>query len=426
MKNTLLDKIARWLGRCQFFTYSALLHIVLIVTFGGVAWTTIEITDDGFELMKGPRSEIITQERERTNEPLPTDQRREREAPKPVWEGQAPITPNKRLDDIITTPRPTGPEDFVVGGPMVSPRPGGVPAAPPNLPETLTERAPLEGKPMTRAMAENIRRSVKVWKGGQTGQGGRYEFQAYVARYAGGDWYSAHELSDGKIIKGAMVNLAYLMREWSGDKVKVTANPQPLDLAGPDLMNERPPFIYFTGSQSFQLTEEEVTNLRRYLLVGGAVWGDSSLPGRNSRFDLAFRQEMKRVVGDISVQWEKLPADHALTRSDKRLDAVPAGLNYYDEAVYVMRPVAGEISILYTANDYGNMMEIGLNEDGEIDFRRDARGRYVAIDPELWHNRGIYFRNLNEESVRQAFEFSNNMVMYLLIRWEDHLRRFNR
>ena len=43
--------------------------------------------------------------------------------------------------------------------------------------------------------------------------------------------------------------------------------------------------------------------------MGGAIWGDNALPGWGSRFDVAFRREMKRVVPDIE------PSEPELLRS---------------------------------------------------------------------------------------------------------------
>ncbi len=34
--------------------------------------------------------------------------------------------------------------------------------------------------------------------------------------------------------------------------------------------------------------------------------------------------------------------------------------------------IYGEIAILYTANDYGDMWQVGLTHDGKIDLAQDA------------------------------------------------------
>ncbi len=87
--------------------------------------------------------------------------------------------------------------------------------------------------------------------------------------------------------------------EWSHNNLKAEVVPEPLAIGGPDLMTKRPPFIFFTGHKDFHLSDQEIKNLADYLQVGGAIWGDNALAGRGSRFDVAFRREMKKVVPDL-------------------------------------------------------------------------------------------------------------------------------
>ena len=58
----------------------------------------------------------------------------------------------------------------------------------------------------------------------------------------------------------------------------------------------------------------------------------------------------------------------------------PAGLNFYKEQVFAMK-IFGEIAILYTANDHRDMWQVGLIQEGQIDLRKAADDRYVAINP---------------------------------------------
>jgi len=44
---------------------------------------------------------------------------------------------------------------------------------------------------------------------------------------------------------------------------------------------------------------------------------------------------------------------------------------------------------LYTANDYGDMWQVGLNQQGQIDLRKDANDRYVAINPDIYDRRDV-------------------------------------
>lgn len=68
------------------------------------------------------------------------------------------------------------------------------------------------------------------------------------------------------------------------------------------------PFLYMTGRHDFELSEEEVAALRRYVRSGGFVLASPSC-GR-SEFDKAFRREIGRVLPDSEIT--ALPADHAV------------------------------------------------------------------------------------------------------------------
>lgn len=250
-----------------------------------------------------------------------------------------------------------------------------------------------------------------------------FQFTAYVAKYAGGDWASTVRVQNNQISTGSIPNLLYLLNKWSRDKIKADPNPVPLDLASDDLFTKRPPFVFFSGHQDFKLTEREVANLQKYVQLGGAIWGDSSLPGRRSRFDLAFRREMKRVLPDIDKAFEPLAPNHAIFTKTyfPEVREVPPGLNFFREPVEAIK-IYDEIAVLYTANDYGDMWQIGMDEQGRYDERRDERGQYVAMNNALFSNRDIYFRNLDPKPLADSYKFGANVVLHLLTRWEEKLR----
>ena len=190
------------------------------------------------------------------------------------------------------------------------------------------------------------------------------------------------------------------------------------------LFSVKPPFVFMTGTRDFRLSDKEVENLQKYIRLGGAIWGDSSVPGRNSRFDIAFRREMKRVIPDVDKDWEVLPINHPIFTSQAyypEVKEVPSGLNYYREPVYALK-IYGEVAILYTPNDYGDMWQIGLNDQGQIDMRRDVNWRFVAINQVIWENRATYLRNIAPDSLANTYKFGTNVVIHLLTRWEDKTR----
>ena len=235
------------------------------------------------------------------------------------------------------------------------------------------------------------------------------------------------------IPQGALPNLLEFMSKESRDKIKTNYNKvEAVPLDSDRIFAAKPPFIFFTGSRDFVLTDKEVTNLQKYVRLGGAIWGDSSVPGRGSAFDIAFRREMRRVIPDKDKDFEALSANDEMFRRAPYFPEIqeqPAGLNYYQEPVYVMR-YFGQIAVIYTANDYGDMWQFGIKQKGprewEINNDRNERGERVALDWDLYLNNGLYIHNVDPRAPIKAlldtYKFGTNMVIHLLTRWEDKLR----
>jgi len=78
------------------------------------------------------------------------------------------------------------------------------------------------------------------------------------------------------------------------------------------------PFLYFTGTTDFTLSERERANLRQFLLKGGVLLAEAS-DGRTS-FDIAFRQEMAKVLPGQPLQ--ALPPDHVLFKEPRGVGMV--------------------------------------------------------------------------------------------------------
>ena len=277
-------------------------------------------------------------------------------------------------------------------------------------------------------MAQGIKNFTNSWKsatdnGSGVGKSRAFKFTAYLARYRGGDWDSTVRIQDNRIAQGSLPNLLYIIRKWSNDRIDADADAEPLDLASDEIFTKKPPFIFFTGHKDFKLTDQEIENLQKYVQLGGCIWGDSSLPGQRSRFDLAFRREMKRVLSDQDIDWEQLPPNHPIYTQTyfPEIKAVPPGLNFYQEPVYALKRF-GEVAVIYTANDYGDMWQIGINERGDYDTRRNEHNGYVAINTGIFENREVYFRGLEAKNVTASYKFGTNIILHLLTRWEDKLR----
>lgn len=285
---------------------------------------------------------------------------------------------------------------------------------------------------MTAADAAGIAGFTGAWTGGSgrgTGSGTgirqrEFEFVAYLGRYSGGNWNSTVAVEGGKIVRGSLPNLLYLISAWSNDKIKTNErNVQAIALDSDEIFTAKPPFIFLTGTRDFKLTEKEVENMRKYIRLGGAIWGDSSVPGRNSRFDIAFRREMKRIIPDVDKDWEPISEDHPIFTKGyfPEIKTVPPGLNFYKEPIYSLK-IYGEIAIIYTANDYGDMWQIGLDKDGEVDMSRNARNQLIALNDSLWRYRGVYLGNMEPDAISDTFKFGINIITHLLTRWEDKVR----
>ncbi len=424
-KSTLLERFIEKLNNSRFFTISFVLHVLLIVIFGGtVLFEAMQEPPDfeggeggfvsGGEEAAAPPTTTPMQPQETTfTVTTPTVQQDTIAAI--TTTGQNPL--NFQMDAIITPStmvKPTTSTAATAAPPTTSVGAGG----------------------MNAQVAGQIRDFTGGWgKGSGSGTGNRqreFSFTAFVAKYTGGNWDSTVDLQQGKIWRGSLPNLLEFMSKESRDKIKTNYKQvEAIPLDSDKIFAVKPPFIFFTGSRDFVLSPKEVETLQRYVRLGGAIWGDSSVPGRGSRFDIAFRREMKRVMPDKDKDFEPLAANDPMFRRSPYFSDVlkqPPGLNYYEEPVYVMR-YFGEISIIYTANDYADMWQFGVKKDGNnwvINADRNEQGVRVALDWSLYMNSGLYIHNTNPNppvaSLLDTFKFGTNMVIHLLTRWEDKLR----
>lgn len=409
------QKVVDKFSNSRDFTISFTLHAILIAIFGGtVLFQAVQEPPD-FEGGEGG----FVQASDAVNTPQPQQ-----------------TTPQQTTFSVTTAPQPTSstvnaitttavnPLNFQMNPTIVAPVT--TPTTPTQAVATPTTTVSSDG--MSSATASQIKNFTGGWgkgTGGGTGTRSReFEFTAFIGQYQGGNWNSTIRVVQNKIETGSLPNLLYIMSLWSKDKIKTNyRNVQAIKLDSDELFSKKPPFIFLTGTRDFKLTDKEVENLRKYIQMGGCIWGDSSLPGLRSRFDIAFRREMKRVMPDVDKEFEPLPTNHPIFTQGYFADVkeTPAGLNFYREPVFAMK-IYGEIAILYTANDYGDMWQVGINAQGQIDLRRGPRGDYVAVNPTIYQNRDIYLRNITPESLSTSFKFGTNVVIHLLTRWEDKVR----
>jgi Domain of unknown function (DUF4159) len=412
-----VQKVLDKFSNSRDFTISFALHAILVALFGGtVLYRAVQEPPD-FEGETGG----FVQATEAAARP-PAQQAPPQETTFNVAT-IAPPSSASSLQAITTTA--VNPLNFAMN-PVIAPPV----AVPDKAMESVAAQpaAAIGSDGMSTAIASQIKAFTGGWgkgKGAGTGTRSReFEFTAYIGQYNGGNWNSTVRVQSNKIETGSLPNLLYLMSAWSKDKIKTNyQNVRAIKLDSDEIFSVKPPFIFLTGTKDFKLSDREVENLQKYIRMGGCVWGDSSLPGLRSRFDIAFRREMKRVIPDVDKNFEPLPSNHPIYTEGYfgEIKEVPPGLNFYKEPVFAIK-VYGEIAILYTANDYGDMWQIGLTQDGQIDLRKSADGKYVAINSDLYDRRDVYLRNIEPVALSTCFKFGTNVVIHLLTRWESKVR----
>lgn len=414
--------LIEYLSRAQSLTVSALLHTILILLFGGTVLVKSLVDTPDFVAEPGG----LMQEDKTTVQPPqdPMELNNPDSSQAKVEISNVAMAPSK-IAALTTTNLTTSTFNMTS---VASNKPAMLSDA---LKDKAVPKLPANGTGLSKDIAKRISSFTSGWAVGGTASYSKplkereFVFTAYLAKYQGGDWDSTVRLEqDGRIWAGSLPNLLYIITKLS--KKKITAEPQvqPLDLSSDEIFVKKPPFIWFTGHRDFKLTDKEVENLGEYLRRGGCIWGDSSLPGRRSRFDIAFRREMLRLVPDPNQPWKELPANHPIFTHAwySEIKNVAPGVNYYDEPIYSLMGYGGEIAVLYTANDYGDMWQFGIDEKGNIDLTRDEKKRMVAVNEEMWYRRNLYYRNIDPKSLDATYKFGTNVIIHLLTRWEDKIR----
>ncbi|HEY5792603.1 MAG TPA: DUF4159 domain-containing protein [Chthoniobacterales bacterium] len=423
----LLDKFST----SRDFTISFFLHLLLVVIFGTTVLFQAVTEPPDFEGESG--GFVAAEENNTPQEPVTQPQQT-------TFNVQAVTPPQTSTPLTAITTSAQNPLNFSMSATTI---PSPVSNTPTEISQSVAApKAPsVSGDQMTTAQASQIKSFTGGWgKGTGSGTGLRqreFEFTAYIGQYQGGNWNSTVRVQKDKITGGSLPNLLYIINKWSKDKIKTNdKNVVALKLDSDEIFAKKPPFIFLTGTRDFKLTDQEVENLQKYVRSGGCIWGDSSLPGLRSRFDIAFRREMRRVIPDVDKDFEPLPKDHPIYTKNyyPEIKETPPGLNYYREPIFALK-IYGEIAVIYTANDYGDMWQIGLTDKGEVDLRRNQNNEFVAINPGIWASRNSYLGNIspppgkkpNEPVVAtnlvDTYKFGTNIILHLLTRWESKTAR---
>lgn len=243
--------------------------------------------------------------------------------------------------------------------------------------------------------------------------------QFVIVQFQGGDWDCEchHKQGQVDLTKGSIPNL---IREIERRTTIQVINKVPIAVRADSPEIHKSPFVYFTGRKEFTLTESEVENLQAYLLQGGAIVANSALPGRGSRFDIAFRREMKRVIPNLD--FKPIGAKHRIMNAFMSFSQIPPGLNYWTEPVETIE-IDGRTAVIYNLNDYGDLMLATVDETGNA-----LKTGLSAADPTYRFEGPMndtlqrhWLRNLFENSddfatVRDGYMMNINFLTYLLTR----------
>ena len=123
----------------------------------------------------------------------------------------------------------------------------------------------------------------------------RVRYRSYSRR--GFDWATDYPDSD--------LNFSYRLQQLTS--LKVEPVPKIVELTDDELFDH--PFIYMIEPGGLSFTEEEIVNLRRYLLNGGFMmvddfWGESEWEN--------FYEEIKRVFPEAQYEPTELPLEHQI------------------------------------------------------------------------------------------------------------------
>ncbi len=102
------------------------------------------------------------------------------------------------------------------------------------------------------------------------------------------------------------------------------------------------PFLIMTGNRFFSLSDEEIANMKNYVLAGGFIYADDC-----GGADWSFRHMIGKVFPEHKL--EEVPKDHPVFSSHFKLSAVPKILDLYGtEAKAFGIFIDGRLAVLYT------------------------------------------------------------------------------
>jgi len=143
------------------------------------------------------------------------------------------------------------------------------------------------------------------------------------------------------------------------------------------------PLLIMTGNRFFSLSDEEIANLKDYVMAGGFIYADDC-----GGADWSFSQMIGKVFPEHKL--EEVPKDHPIFASKFKLSAVPKILDLYGtEAKAFGIFVDGRLAVLYT-----------YDTDVPCGWEKHPDGSFVHL--------------LTPAKHKSSFEFGINVVVHVL------------
>jgi len=165
------------------------------------------------------------------------------------------------------------------------------------------------------------------------------------------------------------------------------------------------PFVYITTENAFDLTEQEIANLNRYLSSGGFLLLDNALAGQeNSRVEASYRKMMRDTLSS-SGEFLQIRNSHEIYKCFYELDGPPIGVeikNSVDKLqradVNPARPISDPVRFLEGIT-IGDRLAVILSNKGYVVSWLDISGN----DPQfkmgvnmiiyaITHPDGLFFK----------------------------------
>jgi len=144
------------------------------------------------------------------------------------------------------------------------------------------------------------------------------------------------------------------------------------------------PFILMTGNRFFSLTDEETSNVRRYLEGGGVLYADDC-----GGADWSFRHMVKKLLGE-KAELKELGPEHDVFGSFYKIKSVPKIIDlYHGKATLFGAELNGRLAILYT-----------YDTDVQCGWEKNPDGTFVHL--------------LTPEKHENSLKFGVNLLTYVL------------